>query len=160
MPSAVFVLGDVGQPQLVRSDRGELVAGPPVLVGDGAQVVVDRRAGFLAVTAPLLPERGSPTVARCDPPRGPIRHRLTSLASLVSEQPVTELGVIFVRVEQRVRSIRLHDLAGCDGVGQPPVVRLARELQNPTRHRDRDPVSSELRHEQLEPFPGRLACDR
>ena len=71
-----------------------------------------------------------------------------------------ELGVIAVRVEQRVRAICLHHLAGGDGVRQPPVVGLAGELEHPTRHRHRDPRGGELSHERVEPFPGRFACDR
>src|SRR5690606_3819718 len=73
---------------------------------------------------------------------------------------MSELGVILVRVEQRVRAIRLHHLALGDEVRQPPVVGLAGELEHPTRHRHRDPCGGELRHKRVEPFPGRFACDR
>ena len=46
----------------------------------------------------------------------------TSIAGFVGEQPVPELRVIAVRVEQRVRAVGLHHLVGGDGVRQPPVV--------------------------------------
>ena len=49
LPSPVRWSGDVGQPQLVRSVGVELVPDPTVVVDHGAQVVVDRRPGFLAV---------------------------------------------------------------------------------------------------------------
>src|SRR5690606_30288978 len=49
------VLRYVGQPELVRAGGGELVPGTAVLVGDGAEVVVDGWAGLLAL-ALLLPE--------------------------------------------------------------------------------------------------------
>src|SRR6185369_9157251 len=47
-----------------------------------------------------------------------------------------------------------------DGVGTPAVVRLAGELEYPARHRDGNPVGGELSYERVEPFPGRLACDK
>ena len=155
-----FVLRDVDEPELVRGIGGEDVPGSAVLVDDRAQVVVDRRSRLLAVTAPLLPERGPPAVARRDPPRGAVRHRLTRVAGLVRQQPVPELRVVTVRVEQRVRAIRLHHLTRGDGVRQPPVVGLTGELEHPARHRHRDPCGGELCHERVEPFPGRFACDR
>ena len=55
--------------------------------------------------------------------------------------------------------MRLHHLTVGDGVGQPPVVGLAGELENPADHRDRDPVSGELLRDRVEPFPDRFACD-
>ena len=39
-------------------------------------------------------------------------------------------------------------------VGQPPVVGLASKLEYPTRHHHGDPVSGELTHERVQPFPG------
>lgn len=111
--------------------------------------------------APLgFAERTPPAVGRRDPPSSPIRHRFADITRLVCEEPMPELGVVAVRVEQRVRTIRLHHLARGDRVGQPPVVGLTRELEDPTRHRHRDPCSGELNHERVEPFPGRFACDK
>ena len=71
-----------------------------------------------------------------------------------------ELWVIVVGIKQRVRAMGLHDLAIGDGVDQPQLVGLAGKLENPARHRDRHTVRGELPHERVEPFPGRLACDR
>ncbi len=71
-----------------------------------------------------------------------------------------ELGVVAVRVEQRVRAIGLHHLARGDGVLQPPVAGMAGGREHPTHHRDGDPVSGKLCHERVESFPGRFACDR
>jgi hypothetical protein len=131
-----------------------------LLVGDRAEVVVDRRSRFLAVLPSFLPERAPPGVVTADPPRGPASHRLTGLTSLVGEETMPELWVILVGVKERVRAMGLHDLTLGDGVDQPPVVGLAGELQYPARHRDRDSVCGELFHERVEPFPGRFACDR
>lgn len=122
---ARFVFRDIGQPELVGGVGNELVPGSPVLVGDGATVVVDRWAGLAAVAAPFFPERGPPVVGRRDPPSGLVGHRLTLVAGFVGEEPVPELGVVLVGVEQCVCAIRLHDLAGRDGIGQLPVVGLA-----------------------------------
>src|SRR5215217_1550020 len=63
-------------------------------------------------------------------------------------------------VEQRVDPIGLGDLGIGHRVGPPPVVGLANELEYPARHRDGNPVSSELAYERVEPFPGRLDCDK
>jgi len=52
------VLGDVGQPQLVRLGGGEVPFDP---------VVVDRRAGPFAVLAAFHPERGPPVLVAADP---------------------------------------------------------------------------------------------
>ena len=49
-----------------------------------------------------------------------------------------ELGVVAVRVEQCVGTIPLHKPSLIDRVGQPPVVGLAGELENPARHRDEE----------------------
>jgi hypothetical protein len=65
-----------------------------------------------------------------------------------------------VGVEQRVSAVGLDDLGVGDGVNAPAVVGLAGELEYPARHRDGDPVGGELNYERVEPFPGRLACDR
>jgi len=52
------------------------------------------------------------------------------------------------------------ELCGGDRVGQPPVVGLSCELEDPARDRDGDPVGGELVHERVEPFPGRFAWDK
>jgi hypothetical protein len=63
-------------------------------------------------------------------------------------------------VEQGVGPVSLLGLGVGDRTGKPAVIGLAGELEDPTRHRDGDPVGGELLHERVEPFPGRLACDR
>src|SRR5690606_11527318 len=61
---------------------------------------------------------------------------------------------------QSVRPIRLLEISRWDRLGQPPIVRLARELQDPARHRDGNPVSGQLADERVDHFPRRFACDR
>ena len=86
------VFGDVHQAQLIHGIGRENMPDATALIGDGAEVIVDRGAGLLVVAAPLLPERAPPAVRRGDSPRGRIRHRFTSLAGLVREEPLPELG--------------------------------------------------------------------
>ena len=66
---------------------------------------MNRRPWLLAVLAALLAERRPPAALRADPPRGPLRHRLTGYACLVDQEPVPELGVVAVGIEQRGRSV-------------------------------------------------------
>lgn len=58
------------------------------------------------------------------------------------------------------RPICLDGFGAGDRGGEPPLAGLASELEDPTRHRDGDPVVGELFHEWVDPFPGRFACDR
>jgi hypothetical protein len=52
------------------------------------------------------------------------------IGGLVDQEPVAELRVVSVGVEQRIGLIRLGQLGGGDGVGQPPLVRLPCELED------------------------------
>ncbi|MFC6009942.1 hypothetical protein [Nocardia lasii] len=63
-------------------------------------------------------------------------------------------------IEQRVATIGLVEFGGGDRVSEPPIVRLARDFQDPARHRDGDPVSGQLTNERVHHFPGRFACDK
>jgi hypothetical protein len=65
-----------------------------------------------------------------------------------------------VGVEQGIRTVGLDQFGVGDRAGQPSVVGLVGELQDPARHRDRNPVGGELLHEPVVPFPGRFACKR
>jgi hypothetical protein len=65
-----------------------------------------------------------------------------------------------MRIEEGVGAIRLRQLCIGNRVPDPAIVGLAGELENPARHRDGNPISGELLHERVEPFPGRCACDR
>ena len=149
------MLGDIGQPELVRSGSCELVSFAAVLVDDDAEVVVNGGAGLLAILAALLPEHGPPAVRRRDPPCCPVRHRLALVAGFVGKEAIPELRVVAVGVEQGVRPIRLIQVPLTHGVTPPAVIRLASKLQNPARHHDGNPVRGELAYERVEPFPGR-----
>ena len=92
---------------------------------------MDRRSGLFTIFASLLPERTPPTVITADPPRSPVRHRLTGITGLIGQEPMPKLWVIVVGIEQRVRPMRLHDLAGRGGLRQPSVAGLAGKPQYP-----------------------------
>ena len=116
------VFGDIGEPQSVWSIRGEDAAD---------EIIVHRRPGAALLRATFLAEHTPPPVGRTDPPRRAVRHRLARIAGFVGEEPVAELRVLAVGVEQGVRPVRLLEFGVGDRVGEPPVVRLARDPQNP-----------------------------
>lgn len=144
------MLDNITEPQLIWCRSGEV----PVY-----QIVVHGRAGP-AVLAALLSERTPPTVGRTDPPAGALGHWPPDVGGLSHQEPVAELRVVAVSIEQGVGSMCLEVLSVGDGVGQPAVVGLAGELEDPTRHRHGDTVGGELFHERVKSFPGRLECDK
>lgn len=146
------VFRNVAEPKLVRNVRSEL----PL-----HEIIMNWRARLPAVaSALLLPERAPPAVVAADPPRGSVRHHLACVAGFINEEPIPELRVVAVRIEQCVGSISGHDFGSSDGIAQPPIVGLTSKLEYPTRHRDGNPVDGELAYERVEPFPGRFACDK
>jgi len=151
------VLGDVGQPQPVRAVGLEAMAQPALLVDDGAQVVVDGRTGSFAVAAALARERREPAHLQADPPCGPLGHGLAGVAGLVDQEAIAELGVLAMSIEQGVGAMRADELGVADGLGQPAVIGLAGDLQDPARHRDGHPVGGQLADERVHHFPGRFA---
>ena len=114
------VLGGVGQSQFVDVIGGEV----PL-----HEVIVDRRTGALAVLAALLPEHRPPLVAPADPPRGPLAHRLTSGFRFTGEEPIAELGIVTVRVEQGVGPIGLDQFRLGDLLFPLAVVGLAESFR-------------------------------
>jgi len=125
---------------------------------------VRRHAGRAGLRVrPTLAEHAPPAVGRTDLPRGPISHRLPRLAGFVGQEPVAELEVLTVGVEERVRPVRFGSVGTGDRPREPPVVGLASEVEHPARHRDRHPHKGagggQITDERVH-FPGRFACDR
>ena len=145
------VLGDIGEPQLV-----DVIGGG----GPRDEVVMVQRAGPFPDLAALLPVHRPPLVVPADPPRRPLTHLLTGLRGFADQEPIAELGVIEMGVQQGVGSVGLQQLGLGDLLVPPAIVGLAEELQDPQGHRDGDAVSGELAHERVELFPGRFAWDR
>ena len=113
------MLGDIGQPQLVDVIGGEVTL---------HEIIVDRRPRAFPVLAALLPEHGPPLIVPADPPRGPLAHALASGLRFADQEPIPELGIIAVGVEQRVRPVGLDQLRLRDLSFPPSVVGLAGEL--------------------------------
>jgi hypothetical protein len=94
----------------------------------------------------------------------PLGHDVAGVAGFVEQEPVAELWVLAVGVEQSVRQMRLRPLGVSDRCFEPPVVGLAGDVQDPARHRDRHPNTGtdrgKLADERVDHFPGRFACDR
>ena len=102
------MLREVGQPQLIRRLGTEVSA---------HQILMHWWARLAGLAPLLLTEYREPAVGRADPPRGSPIHRLPGVGSTIGQEPVSELRVTMVSVEQRVRPIRLHQFRFGDGVG-------------------------------------------
>src|SRR5690554_2102262 len=86
---------------------------------------------FLPLGPRFLPNTLHHPVGRADPPHGAVARDPPSAGSLVGQEPVTELRVVSVSVEQGVRQVRLLELPGAHRGLQPAVVWLSCELEDP-----------------------------
>jgi hypothetical protein len=85
------VLGDVGDPDLVRLGGGEVASDV---------VVVDRRSRGLARAAATLADRGRPqALLGAQPPHPPLADVVAGALELVGQEPVPELRVVAVGVD-------------------------------------------------------------
>jgi len=130
------VLGDVGQPDLVQHLGVEV----PVDV-----IVVDRRAGRLAVAATLADDAGGDVLQRTQPVHPVLRGPVACGLELVGDEPVAELGIVDVDVDDGVHEVRVVPIPLRHGVGTPLVEPLGREPQDPAGHRDGDPVIGKVK---------------
>ncbi len=151
LPLGRWVLGDVGEPDLVR---------PPGQEGAVQAVVVNGWAGLLAVAATLLAKARPPPVLGADLPDRPLSDVEPGGSDLVDEEPIPVLRVVVMSGQDRVGQVGVVPLGVGDRVGEPAVVLLTHQTQHPAADRDRDAVFGELSHEWEEPFPGRCACDK
>lgn len=130
---------DVAQPHLVRSRRREVTL---------HVVVVDGRTGtFRALRA--LGERAEDLLFRAQPPDSTFTRRKAGAFQLVGDEPVAEDRVVVVGVDRGVRQVGVLEVASSDGTSQPAVVVLGGEFEDPTRHRDGEPVGGQLADERV-----------
>jgi len=109
------VFGDVGEPHPVGCRRGEHSL---------HQVVVHRRAGRLpAATPPLLRGRRPDALVAAEPPHPALTDVVASGLEFVGDEPVAELRVVGVRVDDRVRHVRVGPVPIADRLGAPGVER-------------------------------------
>src|SRR5699024_11512446 len=115
LPFGRPVLGDVGQPQLVRAHGGEVSLD---------EIVVHGRACLAVLAAAFLADGAGPAADRADPPGGPPAHLLARGLGFVGEVAVSELWVFAVGVEQGVGAVCLGEFGIGDRVLEPSVVGL------------------------------------
>ena len=146
------MLGDVGQPKPVGAIGGELAL---------HEIVADRRADQAVLAALLVHERTGDAHLRTQPPHASLRRGEASLGQLIGDEPIPERRIVDVNIDRGVDQLRLIPVPLRDRIGEPPVIGLLGELQDPARHRDGDAVGGEFTYERVEPFgPDRFACDR
>src|SRR5699024_9896470 len=122
---------------------------------------MDCRARTHTVAACCTPSKNTePLVFMADPPGGSIRHWLPACLGIIGQQTMPKLRVIPVRIKDRIGTIRRHQISCWHWLLQPSVIRMTSKLQYPARHHHRDPLSSELVYERVEPFPSKFACDK
>lgn len=91
------MLGDVGEPDLVRPRRGEHALYP---------VIVHRRPGTaLALPAPALADLGGDALLRTQPPHAPLAGDMPVRGELVREEAIPERGIVVVGVAERVDQV-------------------------------------------------------
>ena len=138
------MFGDVCEPQLVGGCRGEVSA---------HQIVMGRRARLRALGPLGFAEARPPAVVPADPPHHAIGDVVIAEADLIGEEPVPELAIVTMGIEDRIRQPGLIELGVAERRRGPPVVGGASQFEYPTRHHHGDPVSSELGHERVhQPF--------
>ena len=91
------MLGDIGQPQLVRAGSGE---------HSPDEILMGWRAGLFGLAGLLLAEHRPPAHLRTDLPHGPIRHIMASISGLIGEEPIAELGVCLLYTSPSPRDQR------------------------------------------------------
>ena len=110
------VLGDVGEPDRIRSLGVELAPD---------QVVVHRRARDLAAATPALLRRGRPDpLLAAQPPHPALAATMASRLELIGDEPVAELGIVGVHVDDGVGEMGVGVVALRAGSSAPLVERL------------------------------------
>jgi hypothetical protein len=137
------VLGDVGQPDLIGTLGGEVPA---------HQVVMDCWAGS-SLAAPSLLGGGRPDpVVAAQPPHPSFAGAVTGALELIGNEPVAELGVIGVHVDDRVGQVGVVEITVTHRVGPPLVERLGREPEHPAGQPHRDPFGGQFLDQRVAHF--------
>jgi hypothetical protein len=88
-------------------------------------VVVHRRARALARASPPRAHRGRPQLLlRAQPPDPTLPDGLPEASQLVGEEPVAELGIVAVGVDEGVGEVGVLEVAPAHRRGEPGVVGL------------------------------------
>ena len=108
----------------------------------------------------LLAKHAPPAVLGADSPHRSVSNIETGSPDFVGEEPVPELGVITMRVEDGVRQPRFIKLSFGEWLVEPPVILLAAQVEDPARHRHGNPVIGKVTNDREHYFGGRFACDK
>ena len=143
------VLGDVGEPQLVRSLGGEVSLD---------EVVMDRRSGP-ATESPLLRVRRPNALLRAQAPHPVLRRPMPEPLELVCDEAVSEGRVVVVDVHGDVREIGVVQVPVAAGPASPLEVSLPRELEHPAGHRHSNVFGGKITDQRVSHF-GELPWER
>ena len=129
------MLGDVGQPQLVRPLRGEAAQHP---------IVVHRRTGAPIEAALAGVHRPDPL--GCAEPVDAVAGRPDAFAGeLVGDEPVAELGVVVVDVDRGVDQVRVVPVPLADRLGAPLELHELAEPEHQAGQHDGDTLVGQVR---------------
>lgn len=109
------MLGEVCEPDRVRSGGGEVALD---------EIVVHRRAGTLHTAAALAGGGRPQLLVSAQPPHSSFSDGVAGGFEFIGEEPVPELGVIGVGVDERVGQVGVGEIAVRTGPGAPLVERL------------------------------------
>jgi len=127
-----------------RNVREPQVVGPVSSEFTAHEIVMNRGPGTLARPSP-----DRVAAADMDQPAGlqhlVVRHVQATVPEFVGQEPVAELRIITMRVKDGVRGLRVGPFPLADRVGEPLVVGLSGEPQDPTRELHRNPVAGQVR---------------
>jgi hypothetical protein len=84
-------------------------------------IVVHRRTGRLAAPTTLLEDAGGDLLQRTQPVHPVLRRTVAGGLELVGDEPIPELRIVSVDVDDRVDQMRVVPVTARDGVGTPLV---------------------------------------
>ena len=147
LPGAV--LGDVGEPQLVRGIGGEVPFD---------EVVVDRRSGA-ATQAPFLRVSRPKSLLGAQAPHPVLRGPVPQALELVGDEAIAEGRVVVVHVDRGVGQIGVVEVPSTAGPSEPLEIALLGELEHPAGHRHGNAFGGKVTDQRVSHF-GELPWDR
>jgi hypothetical protein len=91
-------------------------------------------------------------VLRAQPPDPALPDRDAVPFELIGEEPVAELGVVAVGVDQRVGQVGVLEIAITDRARQPPVVPLTGEAEHPAGQPHREVLGGQVTDQRVDHF--------
>ena len=138
------MLGDVREPDRVGALGGEV----PL-----HQIVVNGGAGLLpAALATRLRRRRPQLLVPTQAPHPALAELVAGGLELVGEEPVAELRIIAVEIDEGVREAGVVEIAVRARVGAPLVERLGREAEHPAGQPHRDPLGGQVEDQRVAHF--------